>query len=125
MRSEFLLHETILREPGMGPELNLGERGDGRLSVTLHITRTAEQQSLDLGIWGSPDGVEWDPGPLLKLPRQFYCGTCRVVLDLSSHRDIRWLRAHWQVARWGREDFPPHFGVELLIEPMQPAAAAA
>src|ERR1035438_1587925 len=112
MVSEFLLPETTLTEPGFGPEINLAQAESRRFSVTLNITRTAEQQSLDLSIWGSPDGTRWGPRPLLKLPRQFCCGTCRMALSLSDFSDVHCLRAHWQIAHWGGGDSKPHFTIE-------------
>jgi hypothetical protein len=125
MVSEFLLPETTLREPGVGPEVSLGEGRNRRLSVILYVTHTAEQQSLDVCIWGSPDGTQWGPRPLVKLPRQFYCGTCRMVLDLSDRTDVRRLRADWQVTSWGRGDLKPLFTVELMVQEMQSIADSA
>jgi hypothetical protein len=123
MISAFLLPETTLRESGVGPELELGEEGHRRLSVILTITRTSRQQSLDLSIWGSPDGVHWGLRPLVKLPRQFYCGTWRTVLDLSDHHDVRCLRADWHVERWGKGDLKPLFTVELVVQEIHPMVA--
>lgn len=115
MIREFLLPETNLRESGSGPAINVGESVHRRLSVVLNITRTAPQQSLDLYIWGSPDGTRWTR-PLLKVPRQFYCGTWRTELDLSDNLDIRRLRADWRVASWGNRALKPVFTAELMVE---------
>jgi hypothetical protein len=123
MVHEYLLPETTLREPGLGPEVPLGETANRPLSLILNITRTSEQQSLDVSICGSADGTRW--GPLVKVPRQFYCGTYRTVLDLSGRSDIRFLRAIWQVARWGKQNVKPLFTVELLVQDMQPMTAGA
>ena len=55
MISQFLLPETTLRESGFVPEIDLCQRENRRLFVTLNITRSAEQQSLDVCVWGSSD----------------------------------------------------------------------
>jgi hypothetical protein len=125
MIGEFLLPETTLRESGFGPEINLCQGENRRLFVTLNITRSAEQQSLDVCVWGSSDGTRWDPQPLMKLPRQFCCGTCRMVLDLTERTDVRWLRAHWQIARWGKGDLKPLFTIDLVVQEMRPTASEA
>ena len=64
MLPEFLLQETTNREPGAGPEMELGEQAGGTLIVTLGITRIIEQESLDVSICGSADGSDWGARPL-------------------------------------------------------------
>ena len=124
MIREFLLPETNLRDSGSGPAVSVGEGAPRRLSVVLNITRTAPHQSLDLYIWGSPDGMRWTR-PLLKVPRQFYCGTWRSELDLSDNIDIRRLRADWRVASWGNRSLKPVFTAELMVEEVQAEMARA
>lgn len=116
MLQEFLLPETTLREPGFGPDVDLGEGGNRCLSIILTITRTSEQQVLDMSIRGSPDGMRWSSRPLVKLPHQFYCGTWRTELHLPGGSDIRHLRADWQMARWGRSECKPVFTVEVKVQ---------
>ena len=124
MVREFLLPETNLRESGCGPAVDLGGAEHRRLTVVLNITRTSPQQSLDLYIWGSPDGQRWTR-PLLKVPRQFYCGTWRTVLDLTDINDIRRLRADWQIASWGNRALKPVFTAELTVEDADAAKCLA
>ncbi|SPE39382.1 conserved hypothetical protein [Candidatus Sulfopaludibacter sp. SbA3] len=125
MIHEFLLPETNVREAGSGPEVDLGEAVHRRLAVTLTITRTSGQQSLDISIWGSPDGIYWGSRPLVKLPHQFYCGTWKTVLDLADGRGIHYLRADWHVSRWRPDGPKPLFTVELMVHDMLPLAASA
>jgi hypothetical protein len=118
MLPQFLLPETIIREAGAGPELDLGEQQGGTLILTLGITRIIEQESIDLSIWGSTDGTDWGSRPLVAFPQKFYCGTYQILLDLAGHADVKYLRAKWQVNRWGKGTPKPLFGVYLFTQEM-------
>ena len=116
MFPEFLLPETTVREAGAGPEISLGNRQSETLILTLGITRIVEQESLDVSIWGSADGSDWGAAPLVSFPQKFYCGTYQVAMDLSQHPDVKYLRAKWQVNRWGKGDSKPLFGLYLFAQ---------
>src|SRR6476619_1106650 len=120
----FLLPETTIREAGTGEALNVAEFAGNVLLLTLGITRIIEQQSLDVSIWGSPDGKEWGAKPLISFPQKFYCGTYQILLDLAHHPDVRFVRPKWQVARSGKGDPKPLFGVYLFVQAMQPQVLA-
>jgi len=124
MLPEFLLPETTVREAGAGPAIALGSNQGGVLILTLGITRIIEQESLDLSIWGSADGVEWGAKPLSAFPQKFYCGTYQLVLDLSDRSDVKFLRAKWQVNRWGKGDPTPLFDLYLFVKELQHEAMA-
>src|SRR5262249_44013553 len=125
MVPQFLLPETTVREAGTGPELDLGRDRGETLILTLGITRIIEQESIDLSIWGSADGSEWGTKALLAFPQKFYCGTYQILLDLSDHRDVRYLRAKWQLNRWGKGDPKPLFTVYLFLQAMERQLVAA
>ena len=93
--------------------------------LTLGITRIIEQESIDVSIWGSPDGAEWGAKPLAAFPQKFYCGTYQILLDLTDHPNIRYLRAKWQVNRWGKGDPKPLFAIYLFIQSMDRQLVAA
>jgi hypothetical protein len=124
MLPEFLLPEITIRESGTGPVMDLGANRGGLLILTLGITRIIEQESLDLSIWGSADGLEWGGKPLIAFPQKFYCGTYQVILDLSDRSNVNYLRAKWQVNRWGRGDPTPLFDLYLFAKELQPSALA-
>jgi hypothetical protein len=119
MLPAFLLQETTIRGAGTGPEMRLDEKQGGMLVLTLGITRIIEQQSLDVSVWGSPDGKEWGAKPLLSFPQKFYCGTYQVVLDLSERPDIAYLRVQWQTNRWGKGDPKPLFTAYLFAQELE------
>jgi hypothetical protein len=125
MLPNFLIPETVLESAGNGPELSVDSTQGGLLLLTLGITRIIEQESLDLSIWGSPDNAEWGAKPLIAFPQKFYCGTYQLLLDLSHHPDVKYLRAKWQVSRWGRGNPKPLFGVYLFVQDATRQAAIA
>ena len=85
------------------------------LLLTLHITDVIEQESLDVSIYGSADGTTWSEKPLLSFPQKFYRGEHPLLLDLSDKPDVKMLRAHWEVARWGRGTDTPMFEFEVRV----------
>jgi hypothetical protein len=125
MLPQFLLSETTIREAGTGSDLSLGNQTGGVLILTLGITRIIEQESIDVTIWGSADGAEWGAKPLAAFPQKFYTGTYQIVLDLTERPDIRFLRAKWQVNRWGKGDLKPLFTVYLFVQEMARQMAGA
>jgi hypothetical protein len=112
--SFYILPENIAREDGEGAIVTL-DAGRGKpLLLTLGITRTVEQESLEMSVWGSPDRSRWRL--LDTFPQKFYCGTYPLLLDLSRHSDVRYVRAEWKMSRWGGYESTPLFGFYLTME---------
>lgn len=124
MRPAFLVAETTTQDNGHGPALAV-EPGSGIVQITLGITRSVEQESIEIAIVGSADGEAWGKLPLGSFPQKFYCGTYSIFIDLSSSPDVRWLRAEWKVNRWGRGSLKPLFGFYLFAEPAAIRAMSA
>jgi hypothetical protein len=116
MVPDFLLPETTIREAGAGPVLDLDGYDGEAVIVTLGITRIVEQESLDVSICGSADGKEWSAKPLASFPQKFYCGTYQILVDLTGNPNTRYLRAKWQVNRWGKGDPKPLFALYLFVQ---------
>ena len=89
--------------------------------VTLAITRIIEQESLDVSIYGSADGATWGAKSIAAFPQKFYCEEAPLLLDLTAHPDVKFVRAHWEMARWGRGVETPmfEFGVSLREVPAE------
>ena len=121
----FLLPETTVREAGNGSDLDLGESQGRTVLLTLGITRIIEQESLDVAIWGSADGNEWGSKPLLSFPQKFYCGTYQILLDLTQHSDVKFVRVKWDAQRWGKGDSKPLFGFYVFAQEMRQQILAA
>jgi hypothetical protein len=78
-----------------------------------------------VSIWGSTDGETWGTQPLLKLPQQFYRGETRAVLELALVPEVQFIRAGWDLNRWGRVAPLPMFvlGLHLSEMPAMPLHA--
>jgi hypothetical protein len=113
---EFLLPETTVREAGAGPAIDIGEQQGGTLILTLGITRILEKESIEVAIWGSPDGTEWGAVPLAAYPQKCYCGTYQMHLDLATRPDVRFLRAEWDAGRWSVGKGKPLFTLYLFLQ---------
>jgi hypothetical protein len=120
----FLVPEIAIDANGESAPVELGANAGKVLRLTLAITKIAEQQSLDVSIWGSADGVEWGAKPLTAFPQKFYKGIYQLVLDLGDHADVHFLRAKWLVNRWGVGDLKPRFTFMLKAEE-QPSMVGA
>ena len=83
---------------------------------TLDIQDQIEQESLDVAIWGSADGQDFGAKPLLKIPQRFYRGETRQVLDLTIVPNVNFIRAGWELVRWGRVAPHPMFVIGLRAE---------
>ena len=125
MLPEFLIEETTVRDAGTGPSISVGDQAGEPLILTLGITRIIEQESIDVSIWGSPDGTEWGAKPIASFPQKFYCGTYQIFCDLAARPQIRYLRAKWAVNRWGKGDPKPLFSIYLFAQATQRIAARA
>src|SRR4051812_41111226 len=95
----FLVPESAVDVDGEGAAVDLGDSAGRILLLTLAVTKVVEQSSLDVSIWGSPDGQEWGAAPLTAFPQKFYHGVYQLVLNLAAQPEIRFVRAKWHVNR--------------------------
>jgi hypothetical protein len=116
---------TRLESNGDGTPLDISETVSRTFFCTLTVTDQIEQESLDVSIWGSPNGQDFGKRPLLKLPQQFYRGTTKMVLDVSLRQEIKFLRARWELNRWGRVSPTPMFVASLQLEEIPPMSRDA
>jgi hypothetical protein len=99
---ELIPANTRLQATGDGASFDISGVASRTFLCRLTVTEQIEQESLDVSIWGSADGEAWPKKPLLKLPQQFYRGTTKMVLDLSLRPEVKFIRARWELNRWGR-----------------------
>jgi len=121
MQLQLIPADTRMEASGDGASFNISESATRTFLCRLTVTDQIEQESLDVSIWGSADGETWPKRPLLKLPQQFYRGTTKLVLDLSLRPEVKFIRARWDLNRWGRVAPIPMFvaGMDLVeIPPM-------
>jgi hypothetical protein len=128
MMEAFVVPEkTVVNAKGDGPALEVS-RSEGRIFLlTLAITNIIEQESLDVSIFGSADGATWDAKPITAFPQKFYREEIPLLLDLTVRPETKFIRAHWEVARWGRGTETPmfEFNVTLREVPQEILAEAA
>jgi len=119
----FVMIETVLvpaktavSAKGDGSSVDVSAATGRVFLLSLEVTRIIEQESIDISISGSADGTTWDPKSVAAFPQQFYCGSYPLLLDLSEHQDMKFIRAHWEVARWGRGTETPMFEFGLALK---------
>ncbi len=118
---DLIPHDTRMEASADGASFDISSSASRTYLCQLTVSDQIEQESLDVSIWGSADGETWTKRPLLKLPQQFYRGTTKMILDLSLRPETKFIRARWDLNRWGRVAPTPMFvaGLELAeIPPM-------
>ena len=108
----------LVQANGDGEAFEVPAGGPRLFVIRLDITQVVEQESLELSLWGSPDGQTWGPMPFIKFPQRFYRGSSQMVLDLTARPEVKFIRARWEVNRWGRGLPLPLFRLGVTIHPV-------
>jgi hypothetical protein len=110
MIEAFLVPEkTVATAKGDGPAVNLSSGSTRVFLLNLAITDIIEQEALDVSVHGSADGTTFDPKPIAAFPQKFYRGEYPLLVDVSATPEVKAIRAHWEVNRWGRGTMTPMF----------------
>jgi hypothetical protein len=121
MMEAFLVPDkTAVSAKGDGPALDLKPTQGRVFLLTLAITDIIEQESLDVSIFASADGTTWDPKPVVAFPQKFYRAESPLLLDLAARPEARFIRAHWEVNRWGRGTETPMFEFHVTLREVPP-----
>ena len=122
MEFDLIPNDTLVKESGFSAAVDVRASQTRTFFCVMNITDQIEQESVDVSIWGSADGENWGTHPILKLPQQFYRGETRAVLDLTLVPEINFIRAGWDLNRWGRVAPLPMFvlGLNLKEIPAMP-----
>ena len=115
---------TRAEQNGTGAAVDISGSQTRTFLCVLLITDQIEQESLDVSIYGSEDGQNWAPKPILKLPQRFYRGETRMVLDLTTRPEVKFIRAAWELNRWGRVAPLPMFVFGLHLTEVLAMSAA-
>ena len=115
---------TRVESNGDGEALDISGSATRTFICTQEVLDQVEQESLDISVWGSADGQAWGTHPIIKLPQVFYRGEERMILDLTMRPELRFVRAHWDLVRWGRVAPLPMFviGLQATEIPAMPGA---
>lgn len=121
MVDTFLVAEaTTVTAKGDGSAVDISTASHRVFLLQLNITRILEQQALDVSVFGSADGNTWGQKALTAFPQKFYRGEHPLLLDLRQQPEIRFLRAHWDVNRWGRGPETAMFQFQLRLREVPP-----
>lgn len=127
MIEAFLVPEkTIATAKGDGPTFDLTSAETRVFLLNLAISDIIEQESIDVSVHGSADGTTFDPKPVAAFEQKFYRGENPLLVDLSATPEVKAIRAHWEVNRWGRGTETPMFEFCVTIRevPQEILAAA-
>lgn len=109
MKFDLIPPDTRLTANGEGQPYEIAASETRTFLCSMFIEDQIEQESVDISVWGSADGQDWGKLPLLKMPQRFYRGETRQILDLTLKPEVRFLRAKWELVRWGRVAPHPMF----------------
>lgn len=125
MEFDLIAPDTLLESTADGEAVDVSGSATRTFLCNLVIDDQIEQESLDVSIWGSADGQAWGTHPILKLPQRFYRGETRAVLELALRPEVKFIRAKWELNKWGRGAPVPVFraGLRLAEIPAMPLPA--
>ena len=112
--------KTVANGKGDGPAVDVSSAGSRVFLLTLNISRVIEQESIDVSIFGSADGNSWPAKPIESFPQKFYRGEHPLLFDLTQQPEVKFVRAHWEVSRWGRGEPTPMFEFHLTLREIPP-----
>ena len=120
LQFELIPWGTRVESNGVGEKVDISASQTRTFLSALEIADQMEQESIDVSIWISEDGENWSTKPILKLPQQFYRGETRAVLDLAVRPEVKFIRAKWELNRWGRVAPLPMFVIGLRLAEVPP-----
>lgn len=106
---------TLVAAKGDSQPLDVSLASNPVFLATLSITKVVEQESIEVSFFTSGDGATWETKPVASLPQKFYVGEYPLLVDLSQVKNAKFLRAHWEVNRWGRGPATPSFEIALRV----------
>src|SRR5271165_760367 len=112
---------TVISAKGDSEALDISGAAGAVFLATLSITKVVEQESIEVLFFTSADGTTWEAKPLVSLPQKFYVGEYPMLVDLSKASGAKFVRAHWEVNRWGRGPVTPNFEASLRVREVSAA----
>jgi hypothetical protein len=107
--------KTVVTAKGDSEPLDISAAANSVFLLTLSIGAIVEQEAIDVGLFTSADGSTWDAKPAASLPQKFYPGDYPLLVDLSEAANAKFVRAHWEVNRWGRGSTAPQFEIGIRL----------
>lgn len=125
LKTALIPEKSIITAKGDGPAVEVSSATNRVFLLTLDISHVIEQESIEVTIFTSIDGEAWSPKPVLSFPQKFYREQTPMLLDLTAHADVKFIRAHWEVNRWGRGTDAVMFEVSLELREVPAEILAA
>jgi len=123
MLDAFLVPEkTVITAKGDSEALDVSGVANPVFLVTLSVNEVVEQQSIEITMFTSVDGTTWEAKPVATLTQKFYPGDYPLLVDLTAAPNAKFVRAHWDVNRWGRGPTTPRFVCGVRIREVTPEA---
>lgn len=113
--TSLIPENTVVTAKGDSPPVDVSTAAHPAFLMTLSISRVIEQESIEVSVFTSADGAAWETKPAATLPQKFYVGEYPLLVDLSQSPGTRFVRAHWEVNRWGRGSTTPEFAIGLRL----------
>jgi hypothetical protein len=116
MMDAFLVPaNTVVTAKGDSEALDLSAVVSRVFLLTLSISSMVEQEAIDIFLFTSVDGATWDAKPVASLEQKFYVGQYPLLIDLTEKPEAKFVRAHWDLYRWGRGSTAPRFEIDLRL----------
>ena len=113
--TQLVSGDVVVTCKGESAAVDISAAASRTFLLLLKITDIVEQESLDVSIAGSEDGSSWILAAVANFPQKFYRGEHPLLVDLTGRPEVRFLRAQWNVNRWGRGDMSPMFKFDLTL----------
>ncbi|HTV66484.1 MAG TPA: hypothetical protein VMD98_12820 [Bryocella sp.] len=107
--------KTVITAKGDSQALDISPTVNRVFLLTLSIASIAEQESIEVAVFTSPDGTSWESKPAASLSQKFYVGEYPLLVDLIAKPEAKFVRAHWEISRWGRGATTPQFEIGLRV----------
>jgi hypothetical protein len=111
---------TVITAKGDSPTVDISSAENRVFLLTLKVSEVVEQEYMELSLYGSADGKTWGAAPFATFPQCFYTGEYPTLLDFSADPETRFVRLHWEVARWGRGELAVRFVSEATLREVSP-----
>jgi hypothetical protein len=119
--------KTVVTAKGDSDSVDVSSALNPALLLSLSITSVVEQEAIEVSVFTSADGTTWETKPAAALPQKFYPGDYPLLIYLAQNSNAKFVRAHWEVNRWGRGPTTPRFeiGIRLREVPREMLVEAA
>ena len=106
---------TVVTAKGDSEPLDISAASNPVFLLTLSITAVVEQEAIDISLYTSSRRRYVGNQAHVSLPQKFYRGEYPLLVDFSAAPAVKFVRAHWEVNRWGRGSTTPRFEITVRL----------